>query len=73
VGTIQWARYRQNASAYLNPFQQAFDDSIHQRTFPWRGISVAILTVAPGGLRQPHWHFNAAELGYVLSGTAQVN
>ncbi|GAQ88714.1 oxalate decarboxylase [Klebsormidium nitens] len=72
LGVFRWARFRSNGSAYLDGFQQAFGDSIHMRTAPWGGISLALLTIAPGGLRQPHWHFNTAELGYVLSGTAQV-
>ena len=30
------------------------------------------MTLVPGGLRELHWHANAAELGYVISGDCRV-
>lgn len=36
------------------------------------GITVFPLTAVPHGLREPHWHPNAAELNYCVSGTAQI-
>lgn len=36
------------------------------------GITVFPLTAAPYGLREPHWHPNAAELNYCVSGQAQI-
>lgn len=36
------------------------------------GITVFPLTALPHGLREPHWHPNAAELNYCVSGTAQI-
>jgi oxalate decarboxylase len=30
------------------------------------------LTLKPKGIREPHWHHNAAELDYVLSGRARM-
>ena len=37
-----------------------------------KGITVFPLTAVPHGLREPHWHPNAAELNYCVSGTAQI-
>lgn len=31
-------------------------------------LSLAVLTIAPGHSREPHWHPNAGELGYSLAG-----
>jgi oxalate decarboxylase len=36
------------------------------------GLSLARLTIEPGGFREPHWHANANELGYCLSGQLLV-
>jgi oxalate decarboxylase len=36
------------------------------------GITVFPLTAVPHGLREPHWHPNAAELNYCVSGQAQI-
>lgn len=36
------------------------------------GISTAVLKLNPGGIREPHWHLNANEIFYCLSGTAAV-
>ena len=36
------------------------------------GITVFPLTAVPHGLREPHWHPNAAELNYCVSGRAQI-
>jgi oxalate decarboxylase len=35
-------------------------------------ISGALIDLEPGGLREPHWHPNAAEWFYILSGQMQV-
>lgn len=37
-----------------------------------RRLSIRRLLLAPGGVREPHWHANAHELGYVLRGSALV-
>jgi oxalate decarboxylase len=45
------------------------------KNFPVVGQSdaaVFLLTLQPGGLREPHWHPNAWELEYVVSGTARL-
>lgn len=35
-------------------------------------MSLRRLLLAPGGLREPHWHANAHELGYCVAGSALV-
>jgi oxalate decarboxylase len=35
-----------------------------------KGMSLYLLNLDKGGIREPHWHPNAAELGYCLSGRA---
>jgi oxalate decarboxylase len=45
------------------------------KNFPVVGQSDAaifLLTLEPGGLREPHWHPNAWELEYVVSGHARL-
>lgn len=37
-----------------------------------QAMSLRRLLLKPGGMRTPHWHANAHELGYCLSGTALV-
>jgi oxalate decarboxylase len=36
------------------------------------GLACALLTLKPKGIREPHWHPNAAELDYVISGRARI-
>jgi oxalate decarboxylase len=35
-------------------------------------LTIFFLTIDPFGLREPHWHTNASELNYCVSGTAQI-
>ncbi len=35
-------------------------------------LSIKRLLLAPGSIREPHWHANANELGYVLAGTVLI-
>lgn len=35
-------------------------------------IAGALMTIKPGGLREPHWHPNAAEWFYILGGTMRM-
>ena len=47
----------------------------NQSTFPGldgNGLSIYLLTLEPGAVRIPHWHPDAAELDYVLSGKAKI-
>ncbi len=36
------------------------------------GLACYSLFLRPGGIREPHWHPNAAELDYVVEGTAKM-
>jgi oxalate decarboxylase len=38
-----------------------------------RNLSIKHLRLAPGAIREPHWHVNAAELTYCLSGEVLVS
>jgi len=43
-------------------------------TFPiLRGLSMKRVVINPGAMRTPHWHANANELTYCVSGTALVS
>ncbi|HEY7214435.1 MAG TPA: cupin domain-containing protein, partial [Thermoanaerobaculia bacterium] len=47
----------------------------NQSTFPGlqgNGLAVYYLTLQPGAVRIPHWHPDAAEMDYVLAGTARI-
>jgi oxalate decarboxylase len=37
-----------------------------------RGLACYSLYLRPGGIREPHWHPNAAELDYVIQGKAKM-
>ena len=46
----------------------------NQGTFPnlaGNGLSIYLLTLEPGAVRIPHWHPDAAELDYCLTGKAR--
>jgi oxalate decarboxylase len=44
---------------------------INQNNFPiLKGMALYVLQLDIGGVREPHWHPNAAELSYCLSGNA---
>lgn len=45
---------------------------IDAKTFPVTPISAAIVTLKPGGLRELHWHPNADEWQYYISGKARM-
>lgn len=36
------------------------------------GAGIFLLKLAPGGLREPHWHPNCWEMDYVVSGTVEM-
>jgi oxalate decarboxylase len=45
---------------------------IDSKTFPVTPISAAIVTLKPGGLRELHWHPNADEWQYFISGQGRM-
>ncbi|XP_014795285.1 PREDICTED: dynactin-associated protein [Calidris pugnax] len=67
-GVFQWARYRINGTG-LNEKEKIFSESLnkHENT-----LTLATLRIFSNGLGQPHFHFNANEMGYVISGCGQV-
>ena len=45
-----------------------------KQNFPiLQGMSLYKLLLEPKGIREPHWHANASELGYCLKGTVLIN
>ena len=43
------------------------------REFPVsQNIAAVLMTLKPGGLRELHWHANAAEWAYVIEGNVRV-
>ncbi|XP_072717136.1 dynactin-associated protein isoform X2 [Ciconia boyciana] len=67
-GIFQWARYRINGTG-LNETEKIFSESLnkHENT-----LTLATLRIFSNGLGQPHFHFNANEMGYVISGCGQA-
>ncbi|XP_050800699.1 uncharacterized protein LOC127046974 isoform X4 [Gopherus flavomarginatus] len=67
-GIIQWARFRKNGAG-LNDNEKIFSDSLQMHE---NALTLATIRIYSNGLRQPHFHFNANEMGYVISGCAKV-
>ncbi|XP_030365987.1 uncharacterized protein LOC115618498 isoform X3 [Strigops habroptila] len=67
-GSFQWARYRRDATS-LNGNEKIFSESLHKHE---NTLTLATLRIRSNSLGQPHFHFNAHEMGYVLSGCGQV-
>ncbi|XP_069780027.1 uncharacterized protein [Narcine bancroftii] len=67
-GIIQWARYQKNTTG-MTDNEKLFSDSLHQQAGT---LTLATLRIYSNGLRQPHFHFNAHEMGYVKSGCGEV-
>ncbi|XP_008939960.1 PREDICTED: uncharacterized protein LOC103774319, partial [Merops nubicus] len=67
-GVFQWARYRRNSTG-LNETEKIFSESLHRHEDT---LTLATLRIFSNGLGQPHFHFNANEMGYVISGCGQV-
>jgi len=46
---------------------------VDSKNFPVaKAIAAALVTVRPGGLREMHWHPNADEWLYIISGKARI-
>ncbi|XP_072269917.1 oxalate decarboxylase OxdD-like [Pyxicephalus adspersus] len=67
-GIIQWARYRKNGAG-LNNTEKIYSESVNMHS---ETLTLATLQITSNGLRQPHFHFNAHEMGYVVSGCGQI-
>lgn len=67
-GIIQRAHYWKNDSG-LTHNEKIFNEFLNQHQ---NALSLSTLRIYSNGLRQPHFHFNANEMGYVISGCGQV-
>ncbi|XP_041595741.1 uncharacterized protein LOC121482043 isoform X2 [Vulpes lagopus] len=67
-GVIQLAQYWKNASELSN-LEKIFSEFLNQHQ---NALTLSTLRIYNNGLRQPHFHFNANEMGYVISGCAKV-
>ncbi|XP_075070874.1 uncharacterized protein LOC142159881 [Mixophyes fleayi] len=67
-GTIQWARYRKNGVGLSNN-EKIYSEAVNSHSDT---LTLATLRITSNGLRQPHFHFNAHEMGYVISGCGQI-
>ncbi|XP_069324075.1 uncharacterized protein [Eulemur rufifrons] len=67
-GVIQQAQYWKNGSE-LNNNEKIFSEFLNQHQ---NALTLSTLRIYNNGLRQPHFHFNANEMGYVLSGCGEV-
>lgn len=67
-GIIQLAQYWKNGSE-LSKNEKIFSTFLNQHQ---NALALSTLRIYNNGLRQPHFHFNANEMGYVISGCAKV-
>uniref|UniRef100_A0A6J0SD15 Dynactin-associated protein n=1 Tax=Pogona vitticeps TaxID=103695 RepID=A0A6J0SD15_9SAUR len=67
-GIIQWARYVQDGKN-LKPNEVTYSEFLHSKEDT---LTLGTLRIYSNGLRQPHFHFNANEMGYVISGCGKV-
>lgn len=57
----------------LSEHPGGYSHQVTAKDFPIsKGISGVSMTLEPGGLRELHWHANAAEWAYVISGQCRV-
>ncbi|XP_013848324.1 uncharacterized protein LOC102160380 isoform X2 [Sus scrofa] len=67
-GIIQLAQCWKNRSELSNN-EKIFSEFLNQHE---NALTLSTLRIYNNGLRQPHFHFNANEMGYVISGCAEV-
>nr|XP_015217815.1 PREDICTED: uncharacterized protein LOC107079307 [Lepisosteus oculatus] len=67
-GIIQWARYTKDQTG-LSRNEIIFAKSLNEHEDT---VTIATMRIFTNGMRQPHYHFNANEMGYVLSGCGKV-
>ncbi len=57
----------------LSTYPAGYSHEVTAKDFPVsKGIAGVSMTLKPGGLRELHWHANAAEWAYVISGHCRV-
>ncbi|XP_032070586.1 uncharacterized protein LOC116506786 [Thamnophis elegans] len=67
-GVIQWARYVKSGKG-LKPNEKIYSEFLHSKE---DALTLATLRLSSNALRQPHFHLNANEMGYVISGCGKV-
>uniref|UniRef100_A0A670IUJ6 Cupin type-1 domain-containing protein n=1 Tax=Podarcis muralis TaxID=64176 RepID=A0A670IUJ6_PODMU len=67
-GIIQFARYVKDGKG-LSTNERIYSEFLHSKE---DALTLGTLRIYSNGLRQPHFHFNANEMGYVISGCGQV-
>ncbi|KAK6494404.1 hypothetical protein HHUSO_G971 [Huso huso] len=67
-GVMQWARYSKKTQS-LSVNEQIFSQSLHDHEDT---LTIATMQIVSNGMRQPHYHFNANEMGYVVRGCGKV-
>ncbi|XP_036383983.1 nectarin-1-like [Megalops cyprinoides] len=67
-GIIQWARYTKDQSK-MSRNEKIFAKSLNEHKDT---VTMATMRIFRRGMRQPHYHFNAHTMGYVLSGSGRV-
>ncbi|XP_061117681.1 oxalate decarboxylase OxdC-like [Conger conger] len=67
-GIIQWARYTKRKTG-LPLVERIFAKSLNEHEDT---LTLATMRIFRRGMRQPHYHFNAHTMGYVLRGCARV-
>nr|XP_048275461.1 uncharacterized protein LOC125390476 [Myodes glareolus] len=67
-GAIQVAQYWKDANE-LSSNEKIFNEFLHQHQ---NVLALSTLRIYNNGLRQPHFHLNANEMGYVVSGCGKV-
>lgn len=57
----------------LSSYPAGFSHEVTAKNFPIsKGIAGVSMTLKPGGLRELHWHANAAEWAYILKGHCRI-
>jgi oxalate decarboxylase len=57
----------------VTSYPGGFSHEVTARNFPIsKGIAGVSMTLNPGGLRELHWHANAAEWAYIISGHCRI-
>ncbi|KAG5841535.1 hypothetical protein ANANG_G00200540 [Anguilla anguilla] len=67
-GIIQWARYTKKKTG-LPWVERIFAKSLNEHEDT---VTMATMRIFRRGMRQPHYHFNAHTMGYVLRGCGRV-
>src|SRR5215831_12306943 len=72
-GTGPAAASRQSGAQRPDSYSGGTNRLVSQRQFPISTtVTGALMQIKPGGLREPHWHPNADEWQYYISGRARM-